>query len=184
MFTGWPIGHSGFKRKIMILKDKISSKDVDSYVKTAKGIGILDSVIPSYLPCNNANSDLGCVIILKDSSIIFEWIPLKDLKLITRPQITIDIIERAICQYWNLTQEELHENKRNREIVQARQTAMYFAIKKCKLSLSKIAKEIGNKDHATAIHARKTIENLMFSDKSIRKQINELDRIISKYVAN
>ena len=65
---------------------------------------------------------------------------------------------------------------RKREIVQARQVAMYFSKNLTKSSLATIGSQIGGKDHATVLHACKTVNNLVETDKTFRNQIEELEK--------
>ena len=59
-------------------------------------------------------------------------------------------------------------------MVQVRQVAMYLAKKHTDSSSSKIGKLIGNKDHATVLHACKTVKELTEVDKSFRSEIDEI----------
>ena len=63
---------------------------------------------------------------------------------------------------------------RRRHIDQARQLAMYFAKKFTKASLASIGSQIGKRDHATVLHACKTVDNLTFTDKQFRKYVEDL----------
>ena len=65
-------------------------------------------------------------------------------------------------------------------MVQARQLSMYFAKKITKSSLAVIGMQCGNKDHATVLHACKTIENLRQTDRHIRAMVDELDKKLSE----
>jgi chromosomal replication initiator protein len=72
---------------------------------------------------------------------------------------------------------ELMKSKtRKREIVQARQISMYFSKKLTKSSLASIGMQCGGKDHATVLHAFKTVNNLQDTDKHFRKYITDLDK--------
>ncbi|MBO6034424.1 MAG: chromosomal replication initiator protein DnaA, partial [Paludibacteraceae bacterium] len=62
-------------------------------------------------------------------------------------------------------------------IVQARQVAMYFAKIKTKDSLTTIGTTIGKRNHATVLHACKTVQDLIDTDKSFRSSIEELNRM-------
>ena len=57
--------------------------------------------------------------------------------------------------YFNLDIESLHSKNRKRNVVQARQLAMFFSKKYTKSSLSTIGSQIGQRDHATVLHACK-----------------------------
>jgi chromosomal replication initiator protein len=68
---------------------------------------------------------------------------------------------------------------RKREVVQARQIAMYFSKSLTKSSLANIGMHCGGKDHATVLHACRTVNNLMDTDKKFRSYIEELEKKIS-----
>ncbi|HPW66001.1 MAG TPA: chromosomal replication initiator protein DnaA [Salinivirgaceae bacterium] len=95
----------------------------------------------------------------------------------TRKPITVDLIQNTICSYYKVSLEQLNSKTRRREIVQARQVAMYFAKKLTKESLASIGTTIGGKDHATVLHACKTVSNLMETDRSFREDVLELEKI-------
>ncbi len=65
---------------------------------------------------------------------------------------------------------------RKREIVQARQLAMYFSKQLTKSSLAHIGKHCGNKDHATVLHACKTVNNLSDTDKRFKGYISDIEK--------
>ena len=65
---------------------------------------------------------------------------------------------------------------RKREVVQARQIAMYFAKQMTKASLASIGAHCGGQDHATVLHACKTVNNLMETDKQFRSYISDLEK--------
>ena len=70
----------------------------------------------------------------------------------------------------------LQSNTRKREIVQARQIAMFFSKSLTKSSLATIGSQIGDKDHATVLHACKTVNNLIETDKRFRLQLDEIEK--------
>lgn len=84
------------------------------------------------------------------------------------------IIEKVISKYYHIPIKTLQSKTLKRKDVQARQTEMYFARKYTKLSLAKIGQRFGLKDHGTVLHAIKTINNLIDTDKNVRKDINEI----------
>ncbi len=91
-------------------------------------------------------------------------------------EITIDYIQKVVCDSLDLPVESIQMTSRKREIVQARQLSMYFAKKITKSSLAVIGMQCGNKDHATVLHACKTIENLRQTDRYIRGLVDELEK--------
>ncbi len=94
----------------------------------------------------------------------------------SKREITIDFIEKTVCDYFNMPINLINSKTRKREIVQARQIAMYFAKSLTKQSLATIGAKIGGKDHATVLHACKTVNNLIDTDKRFQVYINELEK--------
>ena len=97
----------------------------------------------------------------------------------TRHEISIDFIHKMVSDYFNLPIELLKSKTRKREVVQARQIAMYFAKSLTKSSLSSIGLQCGGKDHATVLHACRTVNNLMETDKKFKTYVSELSKKIS-----
>ena len=73
----------------------------------------------------------------------------------------------------------LQSKTRKRHIVHARQLAMLFAKKFTKASLASIGSQIGKRDHATVLHACKTVDNLSSTDKQFRKYVEDLGKKLS-----
>lgn len=94
----------------------------------------------------------------------------------TKREISIDYIQKVVCNYFNLPLEQIQSKTRKREIVQARQVAMFFSKSLTKASLATIGSQIGGKDHATVLHACKTVNNLIETDKRFRIQIDEIEK--------
>ena len=97
-----------------------------------------------------------------------------------RSTVTIDKVQRIVCDYFNLTRDALLSKSRKRQIVQARQIAMFLSrnlITNC--SLATIGAEIGGKDHATVLHACNTVSDLMATDRSFKKYVTDLEKMLS-----
>ncbi len=94
----------------------------------------------------------------------------------TKREISIDYIQKVVCNYYNIGLEMLQSKTRKREIVQARQVAMFFSKSLTKSSLATIGSQIGGKDHATVLHACKTVNNLIETDKRFRLQVDEIEK--------
>jgi chromosomal replication initiator protein len=94
----------------------------------------------------------------------------------TKREISIDYIQKVVCNYYNIGIEQLQSKTRKREIVQARQVAMFFSKTLTKSSLATIGSQIGGKDHATVLHACKTVNNLIETDKRFRLQVDEIEK--------
>ena len=94
-------------------------------------------------------------------------------------EVTMDKVQDVVCEYFNITRETLLSKTRKRNIVQARQIAMYLSrnlIGGC--SLSTIGMELGGKDHATVLHACNTVSDLMSTDKLFRQYVSDIERML------
>ena len=96
-----------------------------------------------------------------------------------RREVSIDYIQKVVSDYFQMDIQTLQSKTRRRHIVQARQIAMYFAKKFTKASLASIGSQIGRRDHATVLHACKTVDNLSFTDKQFRKYVEDLNQKLS-----
>lgn len=91
-------------------------------------------------------------------------------------EITINYIITSVCEEMGTSQENFFKSTRKRNVVQARQLSMYFAKKYTKASLVVIGEKCGKKDHATVIHALKTIDNLLETDKQFRAMTEKIEQ--------
>jgi chromosomal replication initiator protein len=95
-------------------------------------------------------------------------------------EVTMDRVQNVVCEYFNITRETLLSKSRKRNIVQARQIAMYLSrnlIGGC--SLSTIGMELGGKDHATVLHACNQVSDLMSTDKLFRQYVSDIERMLA-----
>ncbi len=92
--------------------------------------------------------------------------------------VTIDKVQKVVCDYFNITRDTLLSKSRKRQIVQARQIAMYMSRSLINCSLSTIGAEIGGKDHATVLHACTTVTDLMSTDKTFRQYVTDIEKML------
>ena len=98
--------------------------------------------------------------------------------------ISIEDILSTVCKHFGLEGNAIHTKSRKREVVQARQVAMYLAKNYTDYSTSKIGKFIGNKDHATVLHACKTVKGQCEVDKSFRSDLESIEASLKKKGTN
>jgi chromosomal replication initiator protein len=96
----------------------------------------------------------------------------------TAREISIDFIQKIVCDYFDIPVDAINSKTRKRDIVQARQLAMYYSKKHTKASLATIGLHCGNKDHATVLHACRTVNNLIETDKQFRTYVEEIEKRI------
>ncbi|HEY5689608.1 MAG TPA: chromosomal replication initiator protein DnaA [Yeosuana sp.] len=97
----------------------------------------------------------------------------------TKREVSIDYIQKIVSDYFQMDVDTLQSKTRKRHIVQARQLAMFFAKKFTKASLASIGSQIGKRDHATVLHACKTVDNLSSTDKQFRKYVEDISKKLS-----
>jgi len=165
-----------FETRVSILKNKLFRDGVE-----------IDDEVTEYV-AKNINSNIreleGAIIsLIAQSSFNKVEISLSLAKDVinkfvknNRREVSIDYIQKVVSDYFQMDIETLQSKTRKRHIVQARQIAMYFAKKFTKASLASIGTQIGRRDHATVLHACKTVDNLSFTDKQFRKYVEDLNQ--------
>ena len=99
---------------------------------------------------------------------------------ITKKVNTVEKIRDVVCDYFSLSIDAISTKSRKREVVQARQIAMYLSKQLTKSSLSTIGTTIGQRDHATVLHACKIVNDLMDCDKNFRTSVKEIEERLKK----
>lgn len=97
----------------------------------------------------------------------------------TSNALDIDKVQNTVCEYFNITREQMLAKTRKREIVQARQIAMFLSrnlLDNC--SLATIGAKIGGKDHTTVLHACNTVSDLISTDKLFRKYVSDIQNML------
>ncbi|MBZ0155356.1 MAG: chromosomal replication initiator protein DnaA [Alphaproteobacteria bacterium] len=104
---------------------------------------------------------------------------LKDLIADEDKPITVETIQKAVCDYFGVKIHDLKARKRTKEIANARQIAMYLSKQHTQLSLSEIGRYFGGKDHATVIYACKQIEEKRKKDENLNKSVESVEKRIA-----
>ncbi|MEW5746491.1 MAG: chromosomal replication initiator protein DnaA [Nitrospirota bacterium] len=106
---------------------------------------------------------------------------LKDLIAEEERPVTVEGIQKAVCEYFGIKLQDLKAKKRTKEIASARQVAMFIAKQLTNLSLSEIGKYFGGKDHATVIYACRQIEERRNKDEHLNRNIEQLKKRITGF---
>ena len=94
-------------------------------------------------------------------------------------EVSMETIISTVCEYFNITREQMLSRSRVRQIVQARQIAMYVCrnlVSGC--SLATIGAELGGRDHATVLHGCTTVADLMMTDRSFRQYVTDIEKML------
>jgi chromosomal replication initiator protein len=99
---------------------------------------------------------------------------LRDLIKETRVSLGVEQIQQVVCEYFRIQEDLVRARTRKREVVQARQVAMYFSKLYTKHSLKTIGLKFGGRDHSTVIHGVQSVENQIETDQRFCEIIDEL----------
>ena len=91
-------------------------------------------------------------------------------------EVGIDYIQKTVSDYFHVGQDDLKAKTRKKEIVIARQVAMYFSKDYTNHSLKSIGYHFGGRDHSTVIHALQSVNDMMDTDAKFRYSVDELKK--------
>ena len=95
---------------------------------------------------------------------------------VVEKELTVEDIVRTTCDYYHVKDDSIYTSSRKRDIVLARQVAMYLTHKYLpSLSLARIGQCIGSKDHSTVLHACRTIEEQIGVDKAMELAVEDIE---------
>ncbi len=135
---------------------------------------------------NNITSNIreleGCLIkLLANSSLNSKEINIelakktvKEIATDRKVNVTIEMITKNVCSYLRVDENKIRDKTRKKEIVLARQIAMYLSKELTKSSLKTIGLHFGGRDHSTVIHACSSIEELKVKDSVLKEIIETL----------
>ena len=162
-----------------ILENKIKSdglsfsEEVIDFIaeNSTENVRDLEGIVVSLMAhsiINNREADINLARRVLEQSIKFE-----------KKRITPQKIQETVCDFFNIKKELIQSASRKREIVQARQVTMYFIKQLTELSLLQIGIQVGNRSHATVLHACKAVQDQADVDKSFSSDMKEIERILS-----
>ncbi len=105
---------------------------------------------------------------------------LKDMIREGEKKITIDLIQKKLCEYFDIKLSDMNVKKRSRGISYLRQIAMYLARQLTDYSLPEIGEYFGGRDHTTVMHAYNKVKNNLKEKKGLNELI---DRVIDSIKA-
>jgi len=148
------------------------------------GIHIPDNVIEylAYSVDTNIRELEGVIIsLIANASLVKKEIDLElakqTLKSIVHDidsEVGIDYIQKTVSEFFKVSIDQLKDKTRKKEIVMARQLAMYFSKEYTSLSLKSIGYHFGGRDHSTVIHAVQTVNDMYDTDNNFKKSVDEL----------
>ena len=118
------------------------------------------------------------IFIRQGRNYIFSMLKQEQNKLSKSPKkkkiYTVSQIQEIVSEWANVSIEMINKNTRERKIVELRQITMYLAKNNTIGSLAGIGSQCGGKDHATVMHACKTVSNLIETNREYLEKYSEL----------
>ncbi len=105
---------------------------------------------------------------------------LRDLLTVHDRLITIENIQKTVCEYYKIRMAELLSKRRPRSIARPRQMAMALCKELTQHSLPEIGDAFGGRDHTTVLHACRTIAKLCETDGRLREDKVKLLRLLTE----
>lgn len=159
------------KHKVLTDGLTISDEVIDYIAEhVTENVRDLEGIIVSLMAhsiINNREIDLPLTRRVMEQNIQFE-----------RKKITVQKIQDTVSHFFNVKKDLIQSPSRKREIVQARQVTMFFIKKYTELSLSQIGVHVGNRNHATVLHACNTVKDHLEVDRGFRSDIEAIERIL------
>ena len=165
-----------FETRIAIINNKIESEgieipgDVVEYLAYSVDTNIreLEGVLISLVAQASLNR--------KEIDLELAKQVLKNIVTDIETEVGIDYIQKTVSEYYKLKVDQLKDKTRKKEIVIARQIAMYFSKEYTNHSLKSIGYHFGGRDHSTVIHAVQSINDLMDTNSNFRNSVEDIKR--------
>ena len=90
-------------------------------------------------------------------------------------ELNISAIRRTVCDYYNLTKQQIVSKNRTKNIANARNIAMYLCRKLLDAPYKDNGNEFGKRDHTTVMSSCDRVEQLIKTDSRYLKAINEIE---------
>ena len=165
-----------FETRMAIINNKIESE----------GIHIPDDVVEylAYSVDTNVRELEGVLISLvaqaslnrKDIDLELAKQVLKNIVHDIESEVGIDYIQKTVSEYYNLNMDQLKDKTRKKEIVIARQIAMYFSKEYTNHSLKSIGYHFGGRDHSTVIHAVQSVNDMLDTNNHFKDSVEDIKK--------
>lgn len=177
------IGLPDYETRVAILKNKAAfikeqtkcrlpiDDDVMNYIASKEDTNIrdLEGALKKVIACAQLESNITSIDLSLASRALKSFFSEPIVRAVT-PKLVI----KKVCEYYDISEEDLLSKKKNREIAFPRQIAMFLLKKLTDLTNKKIGESVGLEDHSTVIYACKKIENMVSKDSEIQNTVNDI----------
>ncbi len=170
-----------FETRVAILRKKIEQEPIN--VPDDVVFFIAEQIRTNIRELEGALIRVSAYSLLEEKTITLKMAQmiLKDMVRETVKTISVEMVQEATANYYNVSTADLKTKKRHKNIVLPRQVAMYITRQLTTLSLPEIGKAFGGKDHTTVLHSYKKIEReIQANNKNIINKVEELKEILKK----
>ncbi len=98
--------------------------------------------------------------------------------------ITIELIQKEVSSFFNLTVKELKSDQKQKKVSEPRQIAMFLSRRYTSSSFPEIGSKFGGKNHSTVVHAVKNIEKKIYRDPSVSNAVSALSASLEKFITS
>ncbi|MCC6758030.1 MAG: chromosomal replication initiator protein DnaA [Candidatus Omnitrophica bacterium] len=163
-----------YETRVAILKKKIEREPVE--VPDNVIFFIAEQIKTNIRELEGALIRVVAYSLLEEKPISLEMakVILKDMVKETVKIISVEMIQKEVADYYNISVTELKAKKRNKNILQPRQVAMYLSRQLTKLSLPEIGQAFGGKDHTTVLHSCKKMAQDVSDDRDLKSVMEKL----------
>ncbi len=162
--------------RIAIINNKMESEgiyipeDVVEYLAYSVDTNIreLEGVLISLIAQSSLNR--------KDIDLELAKQVLKNIVHDIESEVGIDYIQKTVSEYYHLKTDQLKDKTRKKEIVIARQVAMYFSKEYTNHSLKSIGYHFGGRDHSTVIHAVQSVNDMIDTNRHFKDSVDDIKK--------
>ncbi len=169
-----------FETRVAILRKKIEREPVEVPDNVILFIG--EQIKTNIRELEGALIRVVAYSLLEEKPISLEMAKtiLKDMLKETIKIISIEMIQKNVSEFFNISLTMLKAKHRNKNVLLARQVAMYLSRQLTNHSLPEIGKAFGGKDHTTVLHAYKKIDQSLIYDSALKSTLNKLTAILKQ----
>jgi chromosomal replication initiator protein len=120
-----------------------------------------------------------CRFFAKSLSVDVAQEVLKEMVKEVASRITLELIQRKVGEYFNVTPDALRSPRRQHSILYPRQVAMYLCRSLTDASLPEIGQAFGGRDHSTVMHAVEKITREITQDNHKKRVVDLLSQLVS-----
>ena len=98
--------------------------------------------------------------------------------------ITIELIQKEVSLFFDLTVKEIKSNQKQKKVSEPRQIAMFLSRKYTSSSFPEIGSRFGGKNHSTVVHAVKNVEKKIGRDPSVSSAVAAISTTLEKFITS